>query len=204
MLSGGDPGPHMIQGIGAGFVPDVLDRDLIDEVIQISDAEAFALWDTKLKELRELVSELPKCVKCGGAPRLVPRGKASSATRRYIVQCTGDCKLQTDRCATVEKTLEVWTKEYGTTEPTEEPLEPCICGTDNPKRTEGHTSTHTSCRKCLFGHAYDDIIVGSSAHKDPVENARLWNAKQRELRARVLAPNCLGCLPCYNFRCKKS
>jgi cysteine synthase A len=42
VLSGGQPGPHKIQGIGAGFVPDILNRSVIDEIIKVKDEDAGA------------------------------------------------------------------------------------------------------------------------------------------------------------------
>ena len=41
VLSGGQPGPHKIQGIGAGFVPEVLDRSVVDDVITVGNQTAF-------------------------------------------------------------------------------------------------------------------------------------------------------------------
>ncbi len=50
VLAGGKPGPHMIQGIGAGFIPEVLDRSLLDEIISVDDQEAYQMAKRLSKE----------------------------------------------------------------------------------------------------------------------------------------------------------
>ena len=50
ILSGGEPGPHRIQGIGAGFIPNVLNKDVIDEIITVRDEDAYTTSKRLAKE----------------------------------------------------------------------------------------------------------------------------------------------------------
>jgi cysteine synthase len=62
VLSGGSPGPHKIQGIGAGFVPEVLNRELLDEVIAVDDEDAIATARTLARREGVLAG-----ISCGAA-----------------------------------------------------------------------------------------------------------------------------------------
>jgi cysteine synthase len=74
LLSGGQPGPHKIQGIGPGFVPEVLRRDVIDEVIAVTDEEAIA-YSRRLAHEEGLLSGISTGAALGAAIQVARRSE---------------------------------------------------------------------------------------------------------------------------------
>ena len=94
VLSGGAPGPHMIQGIGAGFVPGALNVDIIDEIIQIDNDAAF---DTaKEMIMREgILCGISSGANCAAAMELAKREENAGKMIVFIVCDTGERYLST-------------------------------------------------------------------------------------------------------------
>ncbi len=95
ILSGGEPGPHKIQGIGAGFVPAILNRDIIDEIIQVDNDEAFRYAQMIIRQegiLAGISSGAAVCAAIQVAQREENKGKMIVA----ILPSTGERYLSTD------------------------------------------------------------------------------------------------------------
>jgi cysteine synthase A len=72
VLSGNDPGPHKIQGIGAGFIPEILDTEMIDEVIEVNSEEAFEMTK-KIRDQYGLLFGLSTGANVAGAIKLAKK-----------------------------------------------------------------------------------------------------------------------------------
>ncbi|MCI8968830.1 MAG: cysteine synthase A [Lachnospiraceae bacterium] len=89
VLSGGEPGAHKIQGIGAGFVPDVLDTGIYDEVIRIEDDQAFEA-SKELTRKEGLLTGISSGAALCAAVRLAERTENEGKTIVALLPDSGD------------------------------------------------------------------------------------------------------------------
>ena len=95
ILSGGEPGSHKIQGIGAGFVPDNLEVALIDEVVRVSNEETF---DTARRLAREegILAGISTGAACAAALRIASREDMEDKLIVFIAPSTAERYISTD------------------------------------------------------------------------------------------------------------
>lgn len=94
VLSGGQPGPHKIQGIGAGFIPDIVDQKLIDEIIPVSNEEA-GIWARRLAKEEGVFAGISAGAALSAALQVAARPENKNKQIVVIIPSTGERYLST-------------------------------------------------------------------------------------------------------------
>ncbi|MCU0303147.1 MAG: cysteine synthase A [Thermoanaerobaculales bacterium] len=95
VLSGGQPGAHRIQGIGAGFVPDNVDMSLVDEILRVSNEEAF-VTARRLAREEGILAGISSGAACSAALSLAARDELAGRLIVFIVPSTSERYISTD------------------------------------------------------------------------------------------------------------
>jgi cysteine synthase A len=95
VLSGGEPGSHKIQGIGAGFVPDNLDTSVIDEAVTVTNDEAFTTARRLARE-EGILGGISTGAACAAALKVAARDEMRDKLIVFIAPSTSERYISTD------------------------------------------------------------------------------------------------------------